>query len=232
MSQRKAGLKKVNKRPVSKQKVKRSEENAKLEQLEKSVQDFVDIEGEHLLFNDLPISSGTKKGLKKAFYTNMTDIQAKSLPISLKGRDVLGAARTGSGKTLSFLIPVLEILHRRKWGPQDGLGALVISPTRELASCCLVSMLVKALISQQAIQIFDVLCAIGGYHTFSAGLVIGGKNLKDERDRLSRMNILVATPGRLLQHMDQTVGFECDNLQLLGRWLNQTMRFVKVDLLV
>jgi ATP-dependent RNA helicase DDX10/DBP4 len=46
--------------------------------------------------------------------------------------------------------------------------------------------------------------------------VIGGKNLKDERDRLSRMNILVATPGRLLQHMDQTVGFEADNLQLLG----------------
>ena len=64
-------------------------------------------------------------------------------------------------------------------------------------------------------QIFDVLRSIGGYHSFSAGLIIGGKNLKDERDRLSRMNILVATPGRLLQHMDQTVGFECDNLQLL-----------------
>ena len=68
----------------------------------------------------------------------------------------------------------------------------------------------------QAVQIFEVLRSIGGYHTFSAGLVIGGKNLKDERDRLSRMNILVATPGRLLQHMDQTIGFECDNLQMLG----------------
>ncbi|CAE6459942.1 unnamed protein product [Rhizoctonia solani] len=200
MPQRNTGTKKANKpvkKPIPKQKAKRIEENTKLEQLEKLVQDF-DIGGEYSLFNDLPISSGTKKGLKKAFYTNMTDIQAKSLPVSLKGQDVLGAARTGSGKTLSFLIPVLEILHRRKWGPQDGLGALVISPTRELA-----------------IQIFDVLCAIGGYHTFSAGLVIGGKNLKDERDRLSRMNILVATPGRLLQHMDQTVGFECNNLQLL-----------------
>ena len=65
-------------------------------------------------------------------------------------------------------------------------------------------------------QIFEVLRAIGGYHSFSAGLVIGGKNLKDERERLSRMNILVATPGRLLQHMDQTFGFECDNLQMLG----------------
>lgn len=62
----------------------------------------------------------------------MTDIQAKSLPVSLKGKDVLGAARTGSGKTLAFLVPVLEILYRKKWGPQDGLGALIISPTREL----------------------------------------------------------------------------------------------------
>ena len=100
-------------------------------------------------FSDLPISSPTKKGsddfilapqrfsnaepgLKKAFYVEMTDVQAKSLPVSLKGKDILGAARTGSGKTLCFLIPVLEILYRRRWGPQDGLGALIISPTREL----------------------------------------------------------------------------------------------------
>jgi ATP-dependent RNA helicase DDX10/DBP4 len=72
-----------------------------------------------------------KPGLKKAFYVEMTDVQAtrKSFPVSLKGKDILGAARTGSGKTLCFLIPVLEILHRRRWGPQDGLGALIISPT-------------------------------------------------------------------------------------------------------
>ena len=73
-------------------------------------------------------------GLKRAFFVDMTDIQTKSLPISLKGKDVLGAARTGSGKTLAFLVPVLEILYRQKWGPQDGLGALIISPTRELVS--------------------------------------------------------------------------------------------------
>ncbi|KAG8923794.1 ATP-dependent RNA helicase dbp4 [Tulasnella sp. 418] len=149
-------------------------------------------------FADLPISSQTKRGLKHAFFTQMTDIQAKTLPLSLKGKDVLGAARTGSGKTLAFLIPVLEVLFRQKWGPSDGLGALIVSPTRELA-----------------VQIFEVLRSIGGEHSFSAGLVIGGKNLKDERDRLSRMNILVATPGRLLQHLDQTIGFECNNLQLL-----------------
>lgn len=68
----------------------------------------------------------------------MTDIQAKSLPYSLKGKDVLGAARTGSGKTLAFLVPVLELLLRKKWGQHDGLGALIISPTRELVGTSVV----------------------------------------------------------------------------------------------
>ncbi|KAF7342043.1 RNA helicase [Mycena venus] len=178
-------------------KVKKLSEKQQKETLEREAQAYVPSE-DLKTFAELPISEPTKRGLKKAFFVNMTEIQAQSLPVSLKGKDVLGAARTGSGKTLSFLVPVLEILYRRKWGPTDGLGALVISPTRELA-----------------IQIFEVLRSIGGLHTFSAGLVIGGKNLKDERDRLSKMNILVATPGRLLQHMDQTVGFEADNLQVL-----------------
>lgn len=85
-------------------------------------------------FSDLPLSKQTLSGLASAYYTKLTDIQSKSLPLALKGKDVLGAARTGSGKTLAFLIPVLEALLRKKWGPNDGLGALVISPTRELVS--------------------------------------------------------------------------------------------------
>ncbi|KAG5643333.1 hypothetical protein DXG03_001183 [Asterophora parasitica] len=178
-------------------KVKKNSERQKLNDLERNAMNY-DAPEDLKLFSDLPISDLTKRGLKKAFFLNMTDIQAKSLPISLKGKDVLGAARTGSGKTLAFLVPMLEVLYRQKWGPTDGLGALIISPTRELA-----------------IQIFEVLRSIGGQHSFSAGLVIGGKNLKDESERLSRMNILVATPGRLLQHMDQTVGFAADNLQML-----------------
>ncbi|ESK87527.1 dead box rna helicase [Moniliophthora roreri MCA 2997] len=184
-------------KPLKSAKAKRIAEVQKIENLDKYALAF-EPPADFKAFNDLPISELTKRGLKKASFTTMTDIQAQSIPVSLKGKDVLGAARTGSGKTLAFLIPVLEILYRKKWGPQDGLGALIISPTRELA-----------------VQIFQVLRSIGGCHSFSAGLVIGGKNLKDERDRLSRMNILVATPGRLLQHMDQTFGFESDNLQLL-----------------
>lgn len=151
-------------------------------------------------FDDLPITEKTGSGLKRANFRQLTDIQRKAIPLALAKRDVLGAAKTGSGKTLAFLIPVLEILERAKWTRDDGLGALVISPTRELA-----------------VQIFEVLKKIGRNHSFSAGLIIGGKDFQAEKERIAYMNILIATPGRLLQHMDQSIGFDCDNLQMLGK---------------
>ena len=149
-------------------------------------------------FAALPLSKPTQSGLKDSNFTKLTTIQASGIPLALKGADILGAAKTGSGKTLTFLVPVLEALYRKRWTEYDGLGVLILSPTRELA-----------------IQIFEVLRKVGRYHTFSAGLVIGGKSLQEERDRLGRMNILVATPGRMLQHMDQTAEFEIGNLQML-----------------
>ncbi|KAI9679409.1 MAG: ATP-dependent RNA helicase dbp4 [Caeruleum heppii] len=149
-------------------------------------------------FSDLPLSRVTASGLEASHFQTLTDIQAKAVPLALKGHDILGAAKTGSGKTLAFLVPVLENLYRRRWTEMDGLGALIISPTRELA-----------------IQIFEVLRKIGRYHTFSAGLIIGGKSLQEEQERLARMNLLVCTPGRILQHLDQTAAFEVDNLQML-----------------
>ncbi|OMJ28658.1 ATP-dependent RNA helicase DBP4 [Smittium culicis] len=156
------------------------------------------IEAPNKLFSELPLSKKTLAGLSSGKYVEMTDIQNKSLPLSLAKKDVMGAAKTGSGKTLAFLIPILEILYREKWTRLDGLGALVISPTRELA-----------------VQIFEVLCKIGKKHSFSAGLIIGGKDVTEERERLSKMNILVSTPGRLLQHMDQAPEFDLSNLQVL-----------------
>ncbi|CAF9903559.1 MAG: ATP-dependent RNA helicase dbp4 [Gomphillus americanus] len=149
-------------------------------------------------FVDLPLSKATAAGLADSHFKTLTAIQQKGIPIALKGSDILGAAKTGSGKTLAFLVPVLEKLVLKKWTEFDGLGALIMSPTRELA-----------------IQIFEVLRKIGRYHSFSAGLVIGGKSLQEERERLGRMNILVCTPGRMLQHLDQTAAFEVDDLQIL-----------------
>lgn len=149
-------------------------------------------------FADLPLSDPTASGLSASHYKSLTDIQSRAIGNALKGRDILGAAKTGSGKTLAFLVPVLENLYRKQWSDYDGLGALILSPTRELA-----------------IQIFEVLRKIGRYHTFSAGLVIGGKSLREEQERLGRMNILVCTPGRMLQHLDQTALFDTLNLQML-----------------
>ena len=149
-------------------------------------------------FAQLPLSRRTLAGLAKGKWTTMTDVQRAAIPHALAGRDILGAAKTGSGKTLAFLVPLLELLFRERWSKADGLGALVVSPTRELA-----------------LQIFDVLRTLGVQHDLSAGLVIGGKDRHEEAQRIRGMNVLVATPGRLLQHLDETVGFEATNLQLL-----------------
>ncbi|KAF9428715.1 ATP-dependent RNA helicase dbp4 [Podila epigama] len=178
-------------------KEKKLSEKQELEQLEERCKNLVGSESMQQ-FDELPISRKTLSGLKRANFIKMTDIQRKALALGLCGKDILGAAKTGSGKTLAFLVPMIEILYRQKWGPMDGLGALVISPTRELA-----------------VQIFEVLRKVGREHSFSAGLIIGGKDWKIERELITRMNILVCTPGRLLQHMDQSAGFDCDRLQLL-----------------
>ncbi len=178
--------------------LKRKREDEDLDSLNQRVQEINPRENEYKTFADLPLSQTTRSGLESSHFKALTDIQQKAVPLALKTSDILGAAKTGSGKTLAFLIPVLENLYRKKWTELDGLGALILSPTRELA-----------------IQIFEVLRKIGRYHTFSAGLVIGGKSLQEERERLGRMNILVCTPGRMLQHMDQTAAFEIDNLQML-----------------
>ncbi|KAK8029058.1 P-loop containing nucleoside triphosphate hydrolase protein [Apiospora marii] len=188
-------------KPMSKtesKNLKRKRDKESLEALQLRVDELDPKNADYEKFSALPLSSETARGLDASHFENMTDIQKKAIPLALKGLDILGAAKTGSGKTLAFLTPVLEKLYRAQWTSLDGLGALIISPTRELA-----------------VQIFEVLRKIGRYHSFSAGLVIGGKNLKEEAERLERMNILVCTPGRMLQHLDQTAGLDVTNLQIL-----------------
>jgi len=149
-------------------------------------------------FQDLPLSKETLAGLKAGGYSSPTEIQREAIGFALQGQDILGAAKTGSGKTLAFLVPILERLYAENWNRDDGAGALVITPTRELAY-----------------QIFETLRKIGTSHDFSAGLVIGGKDLKFEWGRVGGCNILVCTPGRLLQHLDENPDFNLDHLQML-----------------
>lgn len=149
-------------------------------------------------FKEFDLSSETLYGLKAAGFKQPTEIQRQTLKPALEGKDVLASAKTGSGKTLGFIIPLLECLHREKWSSTDGLGALVITPTRELAY-----------------QIFEVLRLVGQKHQFSAALVIGGKDLAMERKRIDQINIIICTPGRMQQHMEENPLFYGDMLKML-----------------
>uniref|UniRef100_A0A183HKL7 ATP-dependent RNA helicase n=1 Tax=Onchocerca flexuosa TaxID=387005 RepID=A0A183HKL7_9BILA len=96
-------------------------------------------------------------------------------------------------------LQVLECLWRQRWSRTvDGVGALIISPTRELA-----------------FQTFQVLNKIGAHHQLSAALLIGGTDVEFESKRIGSVNIVVCTPGRLLQHMDENSTFSCEQLQIL-----------------
>ena len=172
---------------------------SELKDIQRITSEYESLEGREVArFTDLPLSPSTLGGLKSCGYSVPTEIQREAIPLALSGKDILGAAKTGSGKTLAFLIPVLELLWRERWTPLDGIGALIISPTRELAY-----------------QTFEVLRKIGCRHDFSAGLVIGGKDVATEKERINHMNILICTPGRLLHHMDQTANFDCSSLKVL-----------------
>ncbi|VAI15037.1 unnamed protein product [Triticum turgidum subsp. durum] len=152
-----------------------------------------------MLFSELPISELTAKAIREMNYTHLAQIQARSIPHLLEGRDVMGAAKTGSGKTLAFLIPAIELLYNLHFSPRNGTGVIVVCPTRELA-----------------IQTHNVAKELMKYHSQTLGYVIGGNGRRTEADQLAKgVNLLVATPGRLLDHLQNTKGFIYKRLKCL-----------------
>ncbi|XP_010265323.1 PREDICTED: DEAD-box ATP-dependent RNA helicase 27-like isoform X2 [Nelumbo nucifera] len=150
-------------------------------------------------FSRLGLSEPTMKAIQDMGFEKMTEIQARAIPPLLEGKDVLGAARTGSGKTLSFLVPAVELLYHICFSHRNGTGVVIICPTRELA-----------------IQTHAVAKLLLKYHTQTLGLIIGGASRRGEAERLVKgVNILVATPGRLLDHLQNTKGFIYKNLMCL-----------------
>ncbi|XP_059460778.1 DEAD-box ATP-dependent RNA helicase 51-like [Corylus avellana] len=150
-------------------------------------------------FESLGLSEPTFNAIKDMRFQHMTQIQARAIPPLLLGKDVLGAARTGSGKTLAFLIPAVELLYHIRFTPRNGVGVVVICPTRELA-----------------IQTHAVAKDLLKYHSQTLGLVIGGSARRGEAERIVKgVNLLVATPGRLLDHLQNTKGFIYKNLKCL-----------------
>jgi ATP-dependent RNA helicase DDX10/DBP4 len=149
-------------------------------------------------FQDLRIDRKILRALRECGYGEMTEIQSRAVPLALEGRDIIGASETGSGKTLAFVVPMLQRLIDLRWSRNDGLGALVLTPTRELA-----------------LQIFEVLEAVGRHTGFSAGLVMGGIEARDEEARISAVNVVISTPGRLLKHLQENPSFESRGTQVL-----------------
>lgn len=141
----------------------------------------------------------TLKGVEDMGFTDMTEIQYKTVMPLLAGRDILAAAKTGSGKTLAFLIPAVELIHKLNFMQRNGTGILIISPTRELS-----------------LQTFGVVRDLMQHHRHTYGIVMGGANRRQEAAQLEKgVNILVATPGRLLDHLQNTDNFIFNNLQCL-----------------
>ncbi|KAG8337786.1 ATP-dependent RNA helicase ddx18 [Homalodisca vitripennis] len=145
------------------------------------------------------VSEETLKAVEEMGFTKMTEIQAKAIPPLLEGRDVVASAKTGSGKTLAFLIPAIELVHKLQFMPRNGVGCIIISPTRELS-----------------MQTFGVLKELMTHRHLTYGLIMGGASRSTEAQKLAKgINILVATPGRLLDHLQNTPDFLYKNLQCL-----------------
>ncbi len=142
-----------------------------------------------MTFQDLKLESPLLKALEKQGYTQPTPIQEQAIPILLAGHDLLGVAQTGTGKTAAFAIPILNHLLKEKNTPQGKriIKALVVTPTRELA-----------------IQIADNFTAYGQYTQLRNTVIFGGVKQTQQVTRLKQgVDILVATPGRLLDLMNQ-----------------------------
>ncbi|MCK4650052.1 DEAD/DEAH box helicase [Candidatus Pacearchaeota archaeon] len=134
-------------------------------------------------FKSLKIIEPILRALKDKGYSEATPIQDKTIPLLLDGKDVVGIAQTGTGKTAAFAIPILQKLSTEGQGPH----ALILAPTRELAA-----------------QIAEEFKAYGKYLNFNYLAVYGGVGIIPQIKTLSRgVDILIATPGRLIDLMDQ-----------------------------
>jgi ATP-dependent RNA helicase RhlE len=136
----------------------------------------------HTNFHGLGLSEALLRDLASAGFTSPTPIQEQAIPPALAGRDVIGCAQTGTGKTAAFVIPMVERLARL---PKGQPQALILAPTRELA-----------------LQILTTIEKLGRSHRISATVIVGGADMQAQvRGLRQRPDILVATPGRLLDHM-------------------------------
>ncbi len=137
-------------------------------------------------FDSLGLSPNTLKSVSAAGYTSPTPIQQQAIPAAIAGRDIIGCAQTGTGKTAAFVLPMIDRLSKSK--RQSRLPrALVVTPTRELA-----------------LQVEESVRTYGRFASLQSQTIYGGVNIDQQIKRLRRgVDIVVATPGRLLDHVDR-----------------------------
>ena len=140
-------------------------------------------------FKELGLNDLLVQGILATGYTAPTQIQAKAIPVAVGGKDIIGTAKTGTGKTAAFVLPLLHRLSLREQSHprQRRCRALILTPTRELAQ-----------------QIEDAIRSYGRFMSFKPLAVYGGTNMGPQTNHLHKgVDILVATPGRLLDHMQR-----------------------------
>jgi ATP-dependent RNA helicase RhlE len=136
-------------------------------------------------FSELGLAETLLRALEREGYTTPTPIQAQAIPHLLEGRDLLGIAQTGTGKTAAFALPILQRLAEGRRAPPKHCRALILAPTRELAA-----------------QIGESFRAYGSQQKLSVAVVVGGVSMGAQVRALARgVDVLVATPGRLLDHV-------------------------------
>jgi len=137
-------------------------------------------------FDSLGLSADLLKAVEQSGYTIPTPIQAQSIPHVLQRRDIIGIAQTGTGKTASFTLPMIELLARGRAKARMP-RSLILEPTRELAA-----------------QVAESFEKYGKYNKLSMALLIGGTSFDDQDRKLDRgVDVLIATPGRLLDHFSR-----------------------------
>jgi ATP-dependent RNA helicase DDX47/RRP3 len=146
-------------------------------------------------FRSLGLIEPLLEAIERLNYKTPTDIQVEALPPALEGRDIIGVASTGSGKTAAFALPILQKL----WDEPKGLFACVLAPTRELA--------------YQISQHFE---ALGSAMGVRCTVLVGGMDIVTQSIALAKKpHIVVATPGRLKDHLENTKGFSLRGLKFL-----------------
>ncbi len=132
-------------------------------------------------FEKLGLNAKTLQAIAEVGYETPTPIQAQAIPLLLEGRDVIALAQTGSGKTASFILPLLDLLTRGRAKARMP-RSLIIEPTRELAA-----------------QVEQDFAVYGKHHNFTVALLIGGESFGDQEKKLAKgVDVLIVTPGRLL----------------------------------